>query len=572
VLSLGYTAAVAIAAQPDAGTLLNQEQRSQQRFPGRLPETERQPARPALRDAGGARVVIKSVRFTGAVDLATESELQGIVAKALGQELDFAGLEQLARSVTEFLRGKGWFLSEAYLPKQDVTDGNIEISIRAGRLDGKENKGEPFVIVPGGKLEARIDSARLRAIAAGLLPAGAPADESEIERAILLMNDLPGISARARLEPGIEEGSAHVVIDFEEGPLLSGAVGLDNYGNHDTGVNQANAAVRINDLSGNGDQAGVAATHADGLDYARISYALPVGSAGAKLGANLSSMQYKIMSGSGQSAGLKGSADTAGLTLSYPFRRSRANNLYGTLGYTSKALKDDSAAGLLHDKRVGVWNATLSGDRLDGTYGGGFTFWNVGWTEGRLDLSRLPSDAAYDAAGYDTQGGYGKLSYGLARLQKLLGPLALFANFSGQTAGKNLDSSEKFILGGPNGVRAYPGSEASGDSGWLANVEVRYDLPGTGLGPLQLIAFYDTGSIKLHDDTKDIAIATYSQQNSYRLSGWGLGLNLSKTGSYALRLAWAQKIGDNPGRTTNGLDADGHADRSRAWLQATWWL
>lgn len=150
--------------------------------------------------------------------------------------------------------------------------------------------------------------------------------------------------------------------------------------------------------------------------------------------------------------------------------------------------------------------------------------------------------------------------------------MALFANFSGQSASKNLDSSEKFILGGPNGVRAYPGSEGSGDSGWLANVEARYDLPGTALGSLQLIAFYDTGSIKLHDDTKDIAIATYTQQNVYRLSGWGLGLNLSKTGSYSLRLAWAQKIGDNPGRSENGLDANGYADRSRAWLQATWWL
>ncbi|MBF0463393.1 MAG: BamA/TamA family outer membrane protein [Magnetococcales bacterium] len=155
-------------------------------------------------------------------------------------------------------------------------------------------------------------------------------------------------------------------------------------------------------------------------------------------------------------------------------------------------------------------------------------------------------------------------------MQKLPENFTLFANFNGQSASKNLDSSEQFILGGPNRVRAYSGLEGMGDSGWVTNLEVRYDFSfGSDFGQWQWVGFYDAGHIKLHDDPKSIPIATLTGQNSYALSGWGMGLNLSKTDSYLVRLSWAEAIGDNPGRTASGLDAN---DRSCLWLQATLWF
>lgn len=566
-------ASLPASAQPDAGSLLRELERQQQRLPDRLPEIEIQTVRPALKPTAGVRVVVKSVRFAGAADLATEAELQAVVAYAIGKELDFAGLEQLARAVTEFLRGRGWFLAEAYLPKQDVTDGHIEIVIRPGRLDGKTGRGMPYRIMPGGKLATRIAAERLDAIAAAQLRPGGAAHEGDMERALLLMNDLPGLSAKARLEPGAEAGSTRVLVDVEEGPLLAGNAGIDNYGNRDTGSAQLNVAAQLNDPTGSGDQASVLLTHAQGLDLARLAYVVPLGADGLKLGAVATAMDYRILRGTGQAAGLKGASQTAGLSLAYPFVRSRSRNLHGSVGYQRKALKDDSAAGLLKDKRIGVWNAGAAGDALDGFGGGGLTSWNLAWSGGRVDLARVAADQAADAAGYATQGRYDKLGYGAARVQKLPESFTLFASFAGQSAGKNLDSSEKFMLGGPLGVRAYPGSEGSGDAGWLANLELRFDLPGaTDLGQFQLVGYYDTGRVKLHDDARGIAIATATGQNAYALSGWGLGVNLTKTGSHALRLGWASKRGDNPGRSAAGLDADSRADKSRVWLQGTLWF
>lgn len=558
---------------PDAGALQNQQQRQEKRIPDRLPEVEREVARPALKAEQGQKVLIKRIRFTGATQLASEAELQAVVADAIGKELDFSGIQQLAAKVTGFLKGKGHFLARAYLPHQDLTDGVLEMVLLEGRLDGRNGKTKPFVLVPDTKAPLRINPERIEAIAANSMVAGATAREEDIERPMLLINDLPGIAARASLEPGEEADSTRVIVTAQEGPLFGGSVWVDNYGNRDTGDLQTNFSLELSDPLRIGDRLGVTGTHTEGLNLARLAYGLPIGSQGLKLNASITGMEYEIIRGTGKTAGLEGTSITTNLGLSYPFIRSRNANLYGSFGYTGKALKDESLAGTLRDKRLDSWSIGLSGDRLDGFAGGGVNSGNITLSTGELDLSRNAADAASDRSTYGSQGSFNKLGYGLSRLQRLPGAFTLFANFAGQYTGDNLDSSEKFILGGPYGVRAYPGSEAMGDSGWLANLELRYDLPsGTPWGNLQFATFVDTGYITLHSDAKGLPIATATGRNSYALSGWGVGANLVKYGSHSVRFGWASKIGSNPGRSVSGLDADSRNDKSRVWLQASIWF
>jgi hemolysin activation/secretion protein len=564
---------LAVQAQADAGSLLNQQQRQERRIPDRLPEAQGDAARPTLKSEAGKKVLVKRIRFSGAVQLATPAELQAVVADAIGKELDFAALEQLAARVSSFLKSKGYLLARAYLPRQDLTDGELEIALLEGRLDGSSGAGKAFTISAEGQTHLRIQPERLAAIAASYLAPGATVREGDLERATLLMNDLPGISARASLEPGLDADSTRVAITAQEGPLFGASASADDYGNRDTGPDQLSLAAQFNDPFRIGDQANLSLTHTSGLDLARLSYGVPLGSQGLKLTAALSDMSYKIIRGTGQEAGLKGSSTSTSLTLAYPVIRSRITNLNTSLGYSSKALKDDSQAGNLRDKRLDNWSLGVSGDRLDNLAGGGVTSGNLSWTGGTLDLSRNADDAASDAATYQAQGSFNKFSYGLSRLQKLPSNFTLSAALSGQVSSDNLDSSEKFILGGPYGVRAYSGSEGIGDAGWLVNLELRYDLPGsTTWGNLQFISFVDAGGIQLHTDTKGIPNATATAQNSYDLSGWGVGINLSKAASHSVRLGWAKRIGSNPGRSVSGLDADSQSNTSRVWLQANVWF
>jgi hemolysin activation/secretion protein len=130
---------------------------------------------------------------------------------------------------------------------------------------------------------------------------------------------------------------------------------------------------------------------------------------------------------------------------------------------------------------------------------------------------------------------------------------------NGQVASKNLDSSEKFYLGGPGGVRAYPSSEAGGSDGMLLNVEARLRLSDD----VTVSAFYDWGQVRVNHDNDFSGAAA---NNRLRLQGAGLGLGWVGPVGTSVKLTWAHRIGSNPNPTTTGQDQDGTLHKHRIWL------
>lgn len=123
------------AEPPDAG-LLMREQEPQRQLPQRIPEQQKAVERPALTDTG-VKVTVTEIRFTGIEGLATQEDLNPLVADAIGKALSFKELQALADKVTAYLKQKGDFLARAYLPKQDITGGIIEIAVVQGRMEGE---------------------------------------------------------------------------------------------------------------------------------------------------------------------------------------------------------------------------------------------------------------------------------------------------------------------------------------------------------------------------------------------------------------------------------------------------
>jgi hemolysin activation/secretion protein len=161
-----------------------------------------------------------------------------------------------------------------------------------------------------------------------------------------------------------------------------------------------------------------------------------------------------------------------------------------------------------------------------------------------------------------------KLDYTILRTRKASLWGSVFLSFRGQFSNKNLDSSQKFILGGPTGVRAYPVGEGSGDEGSAITGEVRYDLDCMPSWlKTQLVGFADTGRVRLHKDVWDGAVTNATGKNSYRLSGWGAGVNFSQSDRFSLRLAYSRAIGDNDGRNSDGTNTDNLGGKGSVWLQ-----
>ena len=571
-LLVGNWAATGHAATPDAGSLLQQQQKAEPQSQRNLPRPEDSSTlRPAQTSMGdGVKVQIKTVTVTGAQGLASEQELQALVQDAVGREYDFAGLQQLADQVNRYLVNKGWMLARAYLPRQDLTNGALEIAVQQARIEGTaEGDGVQLKATP----DLRLNPQRIRkAVAAAVYQGNTATPNSEdLERAVLLLNDLPGIDAKSYLARGTAPGATQIGIEAAEGPLFNGSAWVDNYGNRYTGVERGNLMLNLNNPSQQGDQANLMLTTTRGTNVARIGYSLPVGYSGLRASAYVGTMTYSI--GEDQAAQQStGKSDTSGLGISYPIIRKRESNLSTSLTYDAKVLQDKTLGLVTRDRRSDNLTIGLSGDRYDRMGGGGLNNFLLSYTSGQLNLDGSAQDAATDRSTGKTQGNFQKLNYSAARLQKLVGDSSLFVAINGQAATQNLDSSEKFILGGPSGVRAYPGGEGSGDKGSIFNLELRQDMPAArslGWGDIQLLAFYDAGQVTLQSNPW-MAAPNATGANSYQLEGLGLGLNISKPGKYTVRLSWAQTLGDNPGRSlANGSNGDGLKDNQRFWVFAS---
>ena len=257
-------------------------------------------------------------------------------------------------------------------------------------------------------------------------------------------------------------------------------------------------------------------------------------------------------------AGLRArdTAKVAAVNVSYPFIRSHNYTLRGSLGYDARQNFDEAAISIAGARRAEVMTGALAADGRDEFGGGGVMNASFAISRGTLPAGDWVSDrnAALNA---NTGGNFTKAAWNVLRLQRLGRSSSLVASLAGQFASQNLDSSEKFVLGGPLGVRAYAQGEAAGDGGTLLNLEYRYELAEG----LRLSGFIDHGSIRLaHNEWTSGAMP-----NRYSLSGAGVGLQWSQPRDYAVRANIALPLGNNPVRNIAGNDADGNM---RYWLQA----
>ncbi len=543
--------------QPDAGRIQQELERG--RVPGPAPRAPaapviEEPVRPALTAPASARFLVNGFRITRSTAFA-EAELLALLKEFIGKELSLADLQRAADVITRVYRERGYFVARAYVPAQDIKDGIVEITVLEGKLDRVS-------VRPTGetRLRDRIVEATLRAA----LPADGLIREDDLERGLLLLNDLPGVDVRSVLSPGAALGTSVVTAEVSEGPLVSGNLDFDNYGNKFSGPYRLGAALSLNDPSGYGDLLSARATASSGISYGRLAYQVPLGHSGLRFGGAYAETHYELCC---EFAPLqaRGEARTVTLIAWYPFLRGRNLNLSGTAAYDARRYFNATLAGTTSDKKVNALTLGVNGDRRDFLGGGGLNSFGLAVSFGQLNLDGFAADRAADDATARAHGGYARTAYSLARLQRLGETTFLYAALSGQLASGNLDSSEKFILGGPFGVRGYPTGEAAGDEGLLLNLELRRDVqPG-----LQLAAFVDHGEIRLHrDEWAGWQGANARIRNRYALSGYGVGLNWNQPGNFLLRASVAQRIGDNPGRDADDNDSDNTRNRTQLWLQA----
>lgn len=272
---------------------------------------------------------------------------------------------------------------------------------------------------------------------------------------------------------------------------LRASLEFDTYGNRYTGEYRPGASLGFGGLLRAGDQVSLRTlgSNEDG-HYHRLAYHLAAGAWETRLGVVLADMSYRAAKEL-EVLQAHGAARTSSGFVLQPLIRSTALNLQARVQYDHKRLNNDiDLASMRSQKHTQVLRYSLSGDSRDGLLGGGSNGFALSWSEGRAQVE----GSSYTLDGYSGSGRFRLARASLMRLQQLAGPFDLLVRAQGQWSHASLDGSEKLYLGGAYGARAYPTTEGSGDTGWLANLELRYALTQAW----QVASFLDHGESRLN--------------------------------------------------------------------------
>ena len=490
-LVISNTAAAQSIVPPtaDPGRVRNDIQGSVPSIPAPDPQALASP--PEVKAPPGAeevRFVLNKIVISGASSL-SQAEIAAVYKPLIGKEISLPQLYDIANNITRLYNDKGYILTRAVIPQQEIRNGAVRIEVIEGYVSSFDIQGE---IGPRTQIES---------YAKELIESG-PLTAKTLERYLLLMNDLPGAMVRSVLSPSKKaDGSAHISLIAEQ-DRFQGFAGIDNFGNSFLGPERLTLGGQFNGLFRSSDQVNglvLWAPDHDELKYYSLGFHHNIGNQGTKIGVSVSQgiTNPSLPLSLGGFLEPDGEALFLGFDVDHPFIRSRNLNLYGGLNFEISRNKTDyipgfSAIETKDSQRVLRAQARISYlDSLQGYNSGNVVlskgFEILGSSEkGDANLSRPEGDPSFT-----------KINLGASRLQHITGPFNVLVAATGQYSPHNLLSSEEFGFGGTEFGRGYDSSQITGEYGMAGKIEISYNDTMQEKYPndYQLYTFYDAGKV-----------------------------------------------------------------------------
>jgi hemolysin activation/secretion protein len=402
----------------------------------------------------------------------------------LAKRIGAAEVEAILQGITRRYLDDGHFLTRAIAPAQDIAAGILRVRVIEGYV-------AKFTVTGSYPDRALLDRY------AGPILGERPARLQTVERALLLMNDLAGVTVKPELRPLREDaGEYELIADIAYRPVQAHGR-IDNRGTPDVGRLQSWVGAGLNGVLGYGES--IYANFVTVPDsprellYGSLSGTLPVGSAGAYVGvygaystieAGGSSAQFDRDSRSQQAIGRIG----------HPLIRSRAQNLWINGAFDYRDFHESELDTTTIDDKLRVLRAGLSYNLIDDFKGESQAGLEV--SQGLDVLGASDADSA-TLSRSDGRSQFTKVAGNAARLQKITDRIGVRLGFAGQWSADPLLAYEEFSLGGEYFGRAYDYGERSGEHGVAGSLEVRYgtETSWRWLSEYQFYGFYDIGAV-----------------------------------------------------------------------------
>ncbi len=433
-----------------------------------------------VENLAGATGVVAAITVTGRTQLPS-SVFAAVLTDYIGRQLGRDELARLAGAVAGVARRSGYPFASASIEPQAMRSGILRVTLDDGRVDAVR------VI---GAINPVADRLLTRA-----LVTGRGVRQSELERAILLVSDIAGVTVKSNRYTR-QDGFGILLVTIAQ-DRASAYVQIDNRGSREVGPIRSTMLASLRGLAGPGDELSLIAAQTplnpSEFGFLRARYAAPVANDGSILSVSGS---YGRSNPGASLARLDVVGKSVDLSAAYarPLIRSRARSLWSTLEFRAIQIRQTLAGVLLRDDRLATLTGSLNGAarvgggvlRAEASVVGGLPLSGVSH-EGDARISRRDGDARFATIGYT-----------IDWTHTLSGPISLILASSGQLASRPLLATAEIGAGGPSFGRAYDYAERTGDNGILGSAEVRGDLGRIAPGVVeraQLYAFVDGGTV-----------------------------------------------------------------------------
>ncbi len=484
---------------------------------------------------------VKKIRLAGAESLPLEI-FQPILAKAENKEMTVQELRAVAKQITQQYRLKGFVTSRAFLPPQKLTEEEVTIQVREGKVGKITVQSNRFF-----SKEWLMSAMTIQ-----------PGDVLNVPELQLDMNRLsrhPDRDVKAVLAPGDMPGTSNIILTVDDVLPLHVAYNFDNAGTRLSGRIRQGMQLVHGSLTGRDDMlsgAVVISEHGDSLAEI-INYALPLGGlsgrqllfsyshADVTLGKEL--IASKVVGGS----------NNFGITYSQPVMEREMWSLAAEAGFDM--LEDFSTVDGLDNSRNHLRIAHFGPsfqlrDKWGNTsFSNDFVFGIPSFLGGNVKV-----DSRSNRAGAGGQFFLDRIT--VSRIQPFFFESFFVSTLRAQLTKYVLVSSQQFSLGGVTSVRGYAPGDFSGEYGVLSTTELRfpsYILPKDfriwGMErplreAIQWVAFADVAQGYLRR-------ASLTQDAAKLLIGVGGGLRVDLPQIGSARVDIGRAIGDIP---TDGLE------------------
>ena len=469
---------------------------TQQNGPALAPKS-RTTSKPSSVAPGGAKditFVLKDLSVEGSSVYKKVEFLKSVRGK-VGQEITVAELFDIAATLTARYRNDGYLLSTVIVPPQKIDGGKVVLRAVEGYLDR--------VVVEGVTTKQKTKILRYLNKVVGQRPL----KSKNLERYLLLVDDLPGVNLKTFLQPSPENGGAATLTLKPKINRFNVWSSADNRGSEFVGPYKLALGGAVNAPYALGQRISgqIATTPAanfqqgvEELKFVSLSFDQEIGYEGTSVSFSTSGMRSEPGEELSELE-LKSDSLTFDLAVRAKPYRSRDANLYLSFAVMVKEAETKALGSELSEDRARQVKFGVDFQSIDNFLGA--NSFSLGVNQGLDVLGATPPNKALQSR-FDAIHEATWFNFGVARVQslaKFVPGFDLSASVVGQYSLRPLSASREFSVGGMANASAFDASEINGDHGVSGRLELRY---ATTLGvskardfALQVYAFGDGGRV-----------------------------------------------------------------------------